>query len=98
MHNNYDIVRRGMYIVLTFYFSSRSINVSGHIISGCDNGRVYFHKFKRAERVAGNAFGHILITHENILTTSSFKYLHMIDDVRISISYVKCRQRVPKGS
>ena len=88
--------------ILTFYFSCWSIklNISRHIISGCDNGGVYFHKFKRAKRVAGNAFSHILITQENTLSAArdNFKYLYTIDDVRISISYVKRRQRVPKGS
>ena len=94
MYNNYACT---LIIILTFHFSTRSINISRHIISGCDNSRVYFQMLKRAKIVACIALSHILITHENTFSTGSSKYLHTIDDIRISISYVKCRQGVPKG-
>ena len=85
-------------IILTFQFFLGSINIPRHIISGCDSSRIYFHILERAERYAGNGFSHILINHKNTLSTGCFEYLHTIDDIRIPISYVECRQRVPKGS
>ena len=75
-------------ISLTIPFFLGSININRHIISGCDSGRICFHQFKGAKKVVDKAFGHILFRHKFTSSTCSLKYLHTIDDIRVSISDV----------